>query len=327
MIDFESCFSDLAEIKGFKAWLKKLPEQIKALHYDKPHGDMPKWEGALERLPKIKPSVIDLNCSSLKIGSQSDLNEAELAETKEALQALIPWKKGPFSFFDIHIDAEWRSDWKWERIQNHISPLKGRTVLDVGCGSGYHLWRMYGEGARLSLGIDPSRLFMMQFQSVKQYLGDAPVHFLPLRLEDLPQNLATFDSVFSMGVLYHRRSPLDHILELKSALKSGGELILETLVIDDPDQKVLFPKDRYAMMPNVYFLPSVTLLSDWLKRCGFQNIKVADLNQTSLDEQRATDWMQYKSLKDFLDPEQSALTIEGYPAPLRATLIAEKPHK
>ena len=30
-----------------------------------------------------------------------------------------------------------RSDWKWDRIKEHISPLKNRLILDVGCGSGY----------------------------------------------------------------------------------------------------------------------------------------------------------------------------------------------
>ena len=49
-----------------------------------------------------------------------------------------------------------------------------------------------------------------------------------------------------------------------------------------------------------------------------------DIDITSVEEQRATDWMTYQSLKDFLDPNDPTKTIEGYPAPMRATLIATK---
>jgi len=47
-----------------------------------------------------------------------------------------------------------------------------------------------------------------------------------------------------------------------------------------------------------------------------------DVSVTSTEEQRATAWMTYESLSDFLDPVDSARTIEGYPAPERAVVIA-----
>ena len=56
-----------------------------------------------------------------------------------------------------------------------------------------------------------------------------------------------------MGVLYHRRSPIDHLLELKGCLQTGGELVLETLVIDGGLGEVLVPENRYAKMRNVWF--------------------------------------------------------------------------
>ncbi|PMC22346.1 tRNA 5-methoxyuridine(34)/uridine 5-oxyacetic acid(34) synthase CmoB, partial [Klebsiella aerogenes] len=44
-----------------------------------------------------------------------------------------------------------------------------------------------------------------------------------------------------MGVLYHRRSPLDHLWQLKDQLAPGGELVLETLVIEGDENTVLVP--------------------------------------------------------------------------------------
>jgi len=78
-------------------------------------------------------------------------------------------------------------------------------------------------------------------------------------------------------------------------------------------------------MRNVWFLPTIETMLQWMQRCGFEQIKVVDIKQTSIAEQRSTQWMNYESLSDFLDPEDPDKTIEGYPAPRRATFIATKP--
>jgi tRNA (mo5U34)-methyltransferase len=160
---------------------------------------------------------------------------------------------------------------------------------------------------------------------LKHFIGSAPVYVLPLGIDDVPPQLEAFDTVFSMGVLYHRRSPLDHILQLRDCLKPGGELVLETLVIEEDENAVLMPEDRYARMGNVWFIPSVGMLEKWLRRCKLENIKLVDVTTTSLQEQRSTDWMTFQSLKDFLDPADTSKSIEGYPAPRRAVLTASKP--
>ena len=160
---------------------------------------------------------------------------------------------------------------------------------------------------------------------MKQYLPNEPVFFLPLKGEQLPRPLGVFDTVFSLGVLYHRKTPIEHLEELKDCLVPGGELVLESLVIDADDAAVLVPEDRYAQMRNVWNIPCPSVLEDWLQQAGFVNIRVVNVNQTSLQEQRATDWMVFQSLKDFLDPDDINKTVEGYPAPCRAILVADKP--
>ena len=175
------------------------------------------------------------------------------------------------------------------------------------------------------VGIDPMLLNIMQFQLIRKLHGEAPIYVLPLGIEDMPYGLKAFDTVFSMGVLYHRRSPIDHLYELRDSLRSGGELILETLVIDGGLGEVLLPEDRYAMMRNVWFLPTCDTLVSWMARCGFKNIRVVDVTITTTAEQRSTEWMRFQSLKDFLNPEDSTLTYEGLPAPKRAIIIANSP--
>lgn len=323
MIEFGDFYQLIA--KGpLSHWLNTLPPQLSSWQRDSLHGKFKHWFNAVERLPQLTPDRLDL-LDSVRAEMSPPLTPGQLAGIEKMLRVLMPWRKGPFSLYGIDIDTEWRSDWKWQRVLPHISPLAGRTILDVGCGSGYHLWRMVGAGAHLAVGIDPMQLFLCQFEAVRKLIGgDQRAHLLPLGIEQLPE-LAAFDSVFSMGVLYHRRSPLDHLYQLKNQLVGEGELVLETLVIEGDAQQVLVPGDRYAQMRNVYFIPSALALKSWLEKCGFVDVRIADLCQTSLDEQRRTGWMTTESLAEFLDPDDNGKTIEGYPAPLRALLVARKP--
>lgn len=307
-------------------WLEHLPADLRAWEQQRQHGDARKWHRLLAQLPDHKAAHINLK-DHVQIGDARELEAGQIARIEGLLQQLMPWRKGPFDLFGVHIDTEWRSDWKWDRLASHITPLQGRTVLDIGCGSGYHLWRMLGAGADLAVGIDPSHLFVAQFRAIRSFVPEAlarNIELLPLGIEHMPK-LNAFDTVFSMGVLYHRRSPIDFLQQCIDQLRPGGELVLETLVIDGDVNQVLVPGSRYAQMPNVWFIPSSCALVHWLERLGMHHVRVVDETVTSCDEQRRTAWMESQSLADFLDPNDHSRTIEGYPAPKRAVLLATKP--
>lgn len=311
--------------QGLDAWLALLPEQLARGLDRKRFGDIPAWERAVARLPDPGPAQVALDRDTVSV--DLSFSPADRARTESLLKILSPWRKGPYRIGDIEIDTEWRSDWKWQRLAPHLSDLANRRVLDVGGGNGYHGWRMAGNGAAFVLIVDPSPRFYWQYQAIRHFVGQAGarVHFLPVGIEDIPTRLEAFDTVFSMGVLYHRRSPLDHLSALFEALRPGGELVLETLVIEGDESRVLMPGDRYARMPNVWFLPSSPALLNWLSRLGFVEARVVDEADTTTDEQRATEWMTFQSLADFLHPDDPRLTLEGYPAPRRAVIIAQRP--
>jgi len=118
---------------------------------------------------------------------------------------------------------------------------------------------------------------------------------------------------------------MEHLMGLKHKLVPEGQLVLETLVIEGDDDALLEPNGRYARMGNVWKLPSPGLAARWLNQAGFQEIRIVDVGTTSLSEQRRTVWMTFHSLKEFLDPNDPSLTIEGFPAPRRAILTAQRP--
>lgn len=317
-MNYEPLFDRLRSA-GFTEWVDQLTgqEQNWLVH----HGDYISWSNALNQLPPIGDIEAHFDCSAISIDGNCDHKE----QLFNALKALSPWRKGPFQITDVFIDSEWRSDFKWDRVLPHLQKLRGRKVLDIGCGNGYHCWRMLSEKPELVVGVEPSVLFNMQFRAIQNYLNRPEVHILPFGIEALPIDMNWFDTVFSMGVLYHRKSPIEHLLSLKSLLAPGGELCLETLVIEGEAGQILLPEDRYARMRNVWFIPTAPELKKWLERCGFHNVRIVDSSITTIKEQRSTEWMSFESLPECLDANDQSLTVEGLPAPRRAILLAEKP--
>jgi tRNA (mo5U34)-methyltransferase len=325
MTSFKNTISTLGHSK-LQDWLSSPQLQHDHRQQLEMHGKWLSWSHALAELPQMTTQSVYLNASAdtVIVGRPDYLVADQRDQLWQTLQQFQPWRKGPFEVCGLDIDTEWRSNLKWDRFIDSIQALKDRVVLDVGCGNGYFGWRMLEQGAKIVVGIDPFPLYVAQFHAIQHFTGQHPLEVLAIRMEDLPQRIEAFDTVFSMGVLYHRKSAFDHLMELRDSLRPGGELVLETIVIDGPKGMTLLPEKRYASMHNVWLLPSCLTLESWLQRSGFCNIRVVDISHTTSNEQRTTASMPFQSLADFVDTDNPKLTREGYPAPQRAVFIAEK---
>ena len=156
MLDLKLLFEDL-QTAGLESWAATIEPLLNERMSENAHGNFAAWRDALASLPDVarKPAVLNsgvVGTGGVQMGSH------ELGGAREALIKLSPWRKGPFDIGGISIDSEWRSDLKWARVRDAISPLEGRLVLDVGSGNGYYSLRMRGEGARIVIGIDPTLL-------------------------------------------------------------------------------------------------------------------------------------------------------------------------
>ena len=321
LLELPALHQDL-EATGLPAW-RELDSLISAKTAETAHGRLPEWHAVLEDLPPCAPTPLRLEGPAVAAGPE--LTGAERERVRALLLRLAPWRKGPFSLGGIPIDSEWRSNWKWDRLAAAISPLDDRAVLDVGCGNGYYAWRMRVAGARAVIGLEPTLLYLVQFRAVARWLRKEPVHLLPLRLHELPPGAHAFDTVFSMGVLYHQRSPEEHLRQLRETLHPGGELVLESLILPGDEPAALAVEGRYARMRNVWLLPTLPLLERWVRDAGFTAVRAADVSATTTAEQRRTEWMPFESLPEALLPDDPARTVEGWPAPRRALLIGVGP--
>jgi len=305
--------------------LKKISKkclEISNQAYQVNNGNIPKWSQAIDTIDALPKGKISLKKPYISINK--DCIDSELL--MDALYKLVPWRKGPFMINGLALESEWDGDMKWQRISKHIKPLKNKRVLDVGAGNGYFTLRMAMEGAKRALGIDPFLLFNYQFRAIKSMI-ESPLNalLLPMKLEEIPKK-PIFDTVFSMGVLYHQRDHMAHLSQLKEMMATDAEFVIETLVVEGPEDYILVPKDRYAQMRNVYSIPSIKTLKSWLNDANFNNVRVVDVSKTTTAEQRKTPWIGENgaSLEDFLNPLDDSLTIEGYPAPTRAIVVCQR---
>jgi len=289
------------------------------------HGDLPQWREVLANIPsRPTPSFqVEEQTPTFPVAD----NSAE--ELEQQLKQLHPWRKGPLQIGDVFIDAEWDARQKWNIVLQALETLggvEGQDILDIGCSNGFYMWHLLNQGAKRVLGAEPYAPNVMQFALCHQLAGKPEsIKMWPSTFESMPQNLRAFDTVLSMGVLYHRKNVIEHLMQIRHQLKPGGTMLLETLIIDGDEHTCLVPESRYQQMNNVWFLPSAPHLVRWLERCKFKNITVQDIRPTSIEEQRTTPWMTFHSLEQFLDANDHTKTIEGYQAPTRCLITATAP--
>ncbi|RAP32040.1 tRNA 5-methoxyuridine(34)/uridine 5-oxyacetic acid(34) synthase CmoB [Candidatus Marinamargulisbacteria bacterium SCGC AG-410-N11] len=306
----------IVDNQTFSNLFPKIEKRLLALK--NPNGE--RFVSAYSKLPDIKTNLFDSKSPAIQIGTDQPLSETKKELLKQSLKGLIPWRKGPYDVCGITIDSEWQSNMKWQRLEGFLPEIQDRTVLDIGCSSGYYMYKLLSYNPKWVIGIDPSQLFVFQFAALQKYAAQTKLAYFPIGLEEFDWQARGINVIFCMGILYHQRSPVDALKKIKSLLAKKGTLILETMIIPGDDDLALFPKDRYAKMRNVYFFPTVKALTNWCYRAGFKDIEVIDISETTTQEQRETEWFTGESLVDFLDPKDPNQTVEGYPAPRRVIM-------
>lgn len=278
------------------------------------------YQEAIQALPEYQKIEVDLgDIVDIQI---ADLSEAEAVQIKETALLMKPWRKGPFRINELLIDSEWQSQIKYNLLEPHFD-IQDKVVGDIGCNNGYYLFRMRSQKPKKLIGFDPSAIYYSQFMFIDHFIKSDIVYEL-LGVEHVEFYEHKFDTLFCLGVLYHRSDPVTMLKSLFKGLNKGGELILDTFMIDGEEEICLTPRDRYSKIPNIYFVPTVSALKNWCLRAGFESVEVLEIMKTDLNEQRKTEWIDTQSLEDFLDPNDPEKTVEGYPAPKRVYIKAIK---
>ncbi len=283
-----------------------------------------RYREPMESVRSLRASWCDFSGDVVRIGRADEISDGERGRVEKVLRSFMPWRKGPFNIFGLDIDAEWRSERKWNRLFPELPSLTGKIIADVGCNNGYYMFRAAHHRPRLVLGFDPYVQHYYTFHTLNGFAGCDNLHMELLGVEHLPLFPDCFDLIFLLGIIYHRPSPVDTLRDVLTGLKPGGTLLLESQAIPGDEPVALFPDNTYAKVPGTWFVPTGACLVNWLRRTGFVDIKLFCRHPMSTLEQRRTGWMVFESYEDFIDKNHRGLTIEGYPAPWRVFVRARK---
>ena len=140
--------------------------------------------------------------------------EAALSEEQRATAANFGAQWQTFDELQDYHEAQFR-DW--------IAPVtpefvRGRVVLEGGCGKGRHTRAVAGWGARDVVGVDLSAAVEVAYRHTRDlenaHVIQADIYRLPLR--------PVFDYAFSVGVLHHLPDPRAGFQALVGRLRPGG---------------------------------------------------------------------------------------------------------
>lgn len=286
----------------------------------------PHWRAICGQIADLSSGALDAS----KVDLRGDTISCELPphtprdDLYQILRSLISWRVGPYCLGEISIDSEWRSYRKWARISPLLKTAPGMRIADVGCSNGYFMYKLATISPELVVGFDPIERCWLQFALLQRILNVPNLAFVPTGILSLDSFRYFFDLVLCMGVLYHQR---DHALAVKrlyEATKPGGQVILESLVVDQEEPLTITPPDRYAKMRNAWLIPSPSHLERLFKGAGFKDVVVHRFGPLTTDEQRSTALAPFESLADFLDPKNPSRTVEGHPAPHTAAVVGTR---
>ncbi|MBN1817464.1 MAG: class I SAM-dependent methyltransferase [Sedimentisphaerales bacterium] len=110
-----------------------------------------------------------------------------------------------------------------ERNRFDFSFMRGKRALDAGCGAGRYTFALRSLGFEEVVGLDCSIEGIAHAQQTADSCTMDGVSFTQSSVLDIPFADASFDFVFSNGVLHHTRDMQKGIEELLRVLKPGGK--------------------------------------------------------------------------------------------------------
>src|SRR5215510_3070588 len=140
------------------------------------------------------------------------LEKSDRMRVKTARSFGFEWSRFP------EMRAEWESNF-WDYMLPHTpESLRGKRVLDAGCGSGRHAYYAAENGAEV-WAIDIGSAVEIAKRNTRRYdnvfVAQADIHHLPFEPE-------SFDLIYSIGVLHHMPDPEAAFHNLLRYLKPGG---------------------------------------------------------------------------------------------------------
>jgi tRNA (mo5U34)-methyltransferase len=221
--------------------------------------DQPLWADRLDQHRMLYRFGADVRSLRDRLTGGEPAARSEMAET---IRRLGPWYHNVVFAPGIMSNPS-NPDYpasRWKVLDGVIPPdLSGKSVLDIGCNSGFFSLEMKKRGAARVVGVDimPHLLAQSRFAS---HWFNLPLELYECGAYDVESLGSTFDIVVFVGVLYHLKHPLYALEKIASIC---GETMYFQSVVRGPgtDMEPLedYPVNEVAVFdqpawPKLYFI-------------------------------------------------------------------------
>lgn len=155
-----------------------------------------------------------------------------------------------------------------DSLEKSIGGVTGKSVLDVGCGTGDMLRRFARAGAGRLVGADASEGMLSVSRELSA--GEPAIDFVRASAEELPFEDAGFDLVISCIAFHHFPQPAASVAEMRRMLKPGGRLLIADLTDETLRGKLMLAYGKVKRADRYYF--SKGSMSGLFMDAGFEEV-------------------------------------------------------
>ena len=108
-----------------------------------------------------------------------------------------------------------------------IQDIKGKAILDIGCGYGWFEWNAFKKGAKEITGVEISE---SNLSTIKKYIKNKKFTPLVGHATEIPSGKNIYDTVVAWEVIEHipNKSENQFFHEVNRVLKKGGSFYIST---------------------------------------------------------------------------------------------------
>lgn len=153
-----------------------------------------------------------------------------------------------------------------EKVLDYLGDLNGKTVMDIGAGSGYFSFRLLKRGAHV-IAADVDEEFQQHIQKRKEteFNNDPNLELRKLPYDSPELKDGEVDMVLIVNTYHHIENRVDYFKKVLKGLKPGGKLV----IID------YYKKELPVGPPADHKIDEKTVLNE-LKQAGYTDIKEND---------------------------------------------------
>jgi SAM-dependent methyltransferase len=142
----------------------------------------------------------------------------------------LQWNRYRTVQLDSHTGTSISRDRLTRLLGGNLDAVRGKTVLEAGCGAGRFSEILLGQGAEL-FAVDLSTAVEANYETCRKYPGYFVCQADILRLPFPP---ARFDVVLCIGVVQHTPEPEATIAALCRQVAPGGTLVMDHYTLEYP---------------------------------------------------------------------------------------------